>query len=318
MSTAAIWFGTNFLAVLTGLNVRSAGMRICWYFLESGADSVRHAGLFCAASDAHIPLDTRMAVMPSNELCTLNSTLSGGDALKLLEIIHRCTNCVAESDFTALFPSIREVCPFDFAVALLGGVEDNRFAVAGGVRIDLPEHFSRAYLANNYIQTDALVKESAMTQSIQYWPDGWARLGQRHEIVTLCMDNNLKTGFIHGSKPTSLTKKGGLFSFSGPSMPNDNRTAAIIGLVVPHLHLSLSRVFNKMPSADKAITLSNREKDVLNWLKQGKSSWDISVILGISERTVNYHVYNMMQKLEAVNRPQAVAMAIHLGLIDVD
>jgi LuxR family transcriptional regulator, quorum-sensing system regulator CviR len=101
-------------------------------------------------------------------------------------------------------------------------------------------------------------------------------------------------------------------------MPNDNRTAAIIGLVVPHLHLSLSRVFNKRPSADKAITLSNREKDVLNWLKQGKSSWDISVILGISERTVNYHVYNMMQKLEAVNRPQAVAMAIHLGLIDVD
>lgn len=63
--------------------------------------------------------------------------------------------------------------------------------------------------------------------------------------------------------------------------------------------------------------LSAREKEVLNWLKQGKSSWDVSVILDISERTVNYHVYNIMRKLEAVNRPQALAAAARLGLIDI-
>ncbi|MDD2319375.1 MAG: helix-turn-helix transcriptional regulator [Geobacteraceae bacterium] len=65
------------------------------------------------------------------------------------------------------------------------------------------------------------------------------------------------------------------------------------------------------------VVLSTREKDVLNWLKQGKSSWDISAILGISERTVNYHVYNIMEKLEAVNRPQALAIALRLGLIEI-
>ncbi len=49
---------------------------------------------------------------------------------------------------------------------------------------------------------------------------------------------------------------------------------------------------------------------------QGKSSWEISVILNISERTVNFHIYNIMQKLEAVNRTHAVAVATSLGLIE--
>ncbi len=58
--------------------------------------------------------------------------------------------------------------------------------------------------------------------------------------------------------------------------------------------------------------LSTREKEVLGWLRMGKTSWDISVILRISERTVNYHVNNIMRKLGVVNRMQAVSMAANL------
>ncbi len=61
--------------------------------------------------------------------------------------------------------------------------------------------------------------------------------------------------------------------------------------------------------------LSPREKEVITWLKKGKSSWDISIILCISERTVNFHIKNIMQKLNAVSRTHAVAKAIEVGLI---
>ncbi len=64
--------------------------------------------------------------------------------------------------------------------------------------------------------------------------------------------------------------------------------------------------------------LSQREIEVLKWLRNGKSSWDVSVILGISERTVNFHINNVMKKLEAVTRTQAVATAIENELIDID
>ncbi len=64
--------------------------------------------------------------------------------------------------------------------------------------------------------------------------------------------------------------------------------------------------------------LSEREKEVLGWLTKGKSSWDVSAILNISERTVNFHVQNIMQKLNAVSRTQAVAVALEKGIINTD
>lgn len=70
----------------------------------------------------------------------------------------------------------------------------------------------------------------------------------------------------------------------------------------------------KPKTGQQSAALSFREKEVLNWLKKGKSSGDISIILNISERTVNFHVKNIMQKLDAVTRTQAVATAIELGL----
>jgi len=61
--------------------------------------------------------------------------------------------------------------------------------------------------------------------------------------------------------------------------------------------------------------LSNREKEVLKWLKEGKRSWDISRILHISRNTVNFHIKNLLEKLNVVNRTQAVSEALRRGII---
>lgn len=58
-------------------------------------------------------------------------------------------------------------------------------------------------------------------------------------------------------------------------------------------------------------SLSTREREVLMWLRCGKTSWAISVILKISERTVNFHVNNIMRKLGVINRMQAVSEAFN-------
>ncbi len=66
----------------------------------------------------------------------------------------------------------------------------------------------------------------------------------------------------------------------------------------------------------KHVTLSPREKEVFKWLRKGKTSWDISVILNITERTVNFHINNVIQKLNAVSRAQALAITIEAELIN--
>ncbi len=66
------------------------------------------------------------------------------------------------------------------------------------------------------------------------------------------------------------------------------------------------------------VDISLREKEILHWLKKGKSSWEISQILHIGASTVNFHVKNILQKLNAVSRTHAVALAIERGLINLE
>ena len=61
--------------------------------------------------------------------------------------------------------------------------------------------------------------------------------------------------------------------------------------------------------------LTRREIEVLTWAARGKSSTDIATFLGLSDRTVNFHIENVLRKLGVATRVQAVVKAKSLGLI---
>jgi DNA-binding CsgD family transcriptional regulator len=50
-------------------------------------------------------------------------------------------------------------------------------------------------------------------------------------------------------------------------------------------------------------------------MKEGKTNWEIARIIGLSERTVRFHVGSIFTKLEVTSRTQAVARAMGAGLI---
>ena len=62
-------------------------------------------------------------------------------------------------------------------------------------------------------------------------------------------------------------------------------------------------------------TLSEREREILQWIAAGKSQFDVGVILSISTRTVEVHLRSAREKLGAMTTPQAVARAIGMRLI---
>ena len=61
--------------------------------------------------------------------------------------------------------------------------------------------------------------------------------------------------------------------------------------------------------------LTPRELEALQWTMEGKTAWEVGVLLGITERTAVLHVNNAMHKLGAVNKHQAVLKALRLGLL---
>jgi DNA-binding CsgD family transcriptional regulator len=104
-------------------------------------------------------------------------------------------------------------------------------------------------------------------------------------------------------------------TFSTNSTHDLNEIGRDIGAMVYFvscLQASLDRlVRNRQPIPQ----LSLREREVLCWSAAGKTSWEISVILHLSERTVNFHLQQAARKLQVKGRRAACARAVALGLI---
>jgi LuxR family quorum sensing-dependent transcriptional regulator len=71
------------------------------------------------------------------------------------------------------------------------------------------------------------------------------------------------------------------------------------------------------PDGPSTSNLTPREREVLRWVAQGKSAWEIGEILNISKRTVDHHTQQAARKLGAVTRAQLVVNAIRTGDIEL-
>lgn len=75
---------------------------------------------------------------------------------------------------------------------------------------------------------------------------------------------------------------------------------------------AVAKLFNPVLQSAK---LSRRELECLQLAAKGLISAEIALALGIGVRTVHYHVANMLTKLDASNRQEAIARAVAAGLI---
>ena len=81
-------------------------------------------------------------------------------------------------------------------------------------------------------------------------------------------------------------------------------------------NLIFTDVVELQAGAGQNVSLSRREIECLSWASAGKTSVEMSEILGLSEYTVNHYLNRATRKLDAVNRVQAVAKAIRAGLLN--
>lgn len=105
----------------------------------------------------------------------------------------------------------------------------------------------------------------------------------------------------------------GAVSFAGDGpLPNRQQMMELMYVSI-HVFERLAVIRNM----DVRVTdiLTEREIDCLNWTAAGKTSAEIAEILGLSEHTVNHYLNRAAKKLNTVNRTQAVAKALRIGLI---
>ena len=93
------------------------------------------------------------------------------------------------------------------------------------------------------------------------------------------------------------------------------RIVADLQLFAVHAQDTALRVLVSEAARPELPALTPRELEVLRWTMDGKTTSQISVILGIGDRTSVFHLQNAMQKLNCNSKHVAVVRALRLGLL---
>ncbi len=247
--------------------------------------------------------------------------LSKQDAIILLEMISESLACSSEDQVLRLMSKLGALLPYHAALSCIsklgatGAIEDLKV-----VNVDYPADYLAELAKRELVMKDPIVRENFKSFRLQYWADTFKQQSLTrdvHTIFSLAEDygfHKVSTGCGYGHGVRNLKgTEGSFFCYQG--LDRSSRTEEILSLVIPHFHEALCRAGS---SSKNRSPLTSKETEVLKWLRQGKSTWDISVILGISERTVKFHVGNIMQKLDATTRAHAVAIALEQGLVDIE
>ena len=88
-----------------------------------------------------------------------------------------------------------------------------------------------------------------------------------------------------------------------------------VHLMTVYLHCAIQQALTTHSPPQDALKLTDREVECLVWTDQGKTSWEISMILRVSEATMNFHLKNVLRKLGVHSKTHAVAKTLVLGLI---
>ncbi len=174
------------------------------------------------------------------------------------------------------------------------------------------------YVAQEHFRHDAIVKMLPTSLDVMIWSDLIGRNeveGASKRIFEEAGEFGLGDGFVlpqhylNGAVAASIMT-------SPRAIERSKRSRAAAHILTAYYGMSVRRLMAPM-SSSAGVRLSPRQRECLQWVRAGKSDWEIGEILKISEHTVKEHIEAARTKLGVRTRTQAVIEAIALRLISL-
>lgn len=175
-----------------------------------------------------------------------------------------------------------------------------------------PEAWQARYAEQGYLTVDPTVRHGAASLQPLVWSE--AVFAAARPLWEEARGHGLQVGWAQSSRTTDgctglLTLARSHEALSDAELRHGE---ANMSWLAHAAHQGLARL---QRPAVPAAALSAREAEVLRWMADGKTSNEAATILGLSERTVNFHVANALVKLGTANKTAAVVKAALLGLL---
>ena len=203
---------------------------------------------------------------------------------------------------------------FIYGVRLHAGPgEAHEFVLSG-----YPSAWRSIYEQEGYAASDPTVAHALSSSLPVIWSSEFFLDKGAKTLMEHAHQFGLRSGLTVPVHSASLQT--GLLSLASEASELDDDVARIAHsqLFATYLHEAVRKLVEKNARVQQIeCQLTPREKECLSWAAAGKSSWEISQIVSSSERTVNFHIGNVIQKLGVASRSHAVAKALAGGMIQI-
>ena len=177
------------------------------------------------------------------------------------------------------------------------------------------QRYQQIYETENYLEVDPTVLHAMTSTSPFVWHE------KMFASARPLWEESIAAGLSHGWAQSSRIRSGvaGMLSLSRSDEP---LTKSELGHITPRLvwfnqlsQIGLHEVLLKEVVNVAHIQLTDRESEIMRWTADGKTAADISIILSVAERTVNFHISNVLEKFNVSNKIAASVQAVLLGII---
>lgn len=233
------------------------------------------------------------------------------DAFEALEGAKTCDDLRVEMK---KFATLMEFDHFVYALTINAPSLKQQHYLLNG----FPPEWCERYIKGGYFEVDPVVRHAQTTSLPAIWTEEMFHDGQHEQFWEEARAFGLNCGlsFAVRDQPGVM----GIFSIARDK-PLDLAAldmAALIGraqMFASMLHHAVARIELPKLLPEQNAILTSRERECLRWSADGKTAWEIGHILNIAERTVVFHVNNVIKKLGAANKTQAIVRAIALKLL---
>ncbi|MBZ9673774.1 LuxR family transcriptional regulator [Mesorhizobium sp. B2-1-8] len=179
-----------------------------------------------------------------------------------------------------------------------------------------PLDWYRRYVSEDHFLHDPCVAQCRHSPEPFLWRElPAAKLSTRAKLV---MDEAAEFGMREGiCVPIHVPLSGpSVVTAASDGMEVAPREMPVIETLCVHTFRSLSAL-GTPGDGDEPMPLTARERELLEWSAQGKSTDDIACILGVTRNTVESHQRNIRGKLDAINVSHAIVKALRRQEIQI-
>ncbi len=223
----------------------------------------------------------------------------------LAEIMYQVRGVQTRDQIPNLASAVSPLIPHQFAACGSYNTQKRALHVA---YTSFNKELNELYVSQGYV-TDPSIQLLDRTQIGTVSSEDSPELTTPREVTSLKLDFGVKTCLSVGVR--GVLGACTYFVLSNFDQRQIWKLRSMMQILAPHFHLAYMRATTwaqGTPSSTKRVDLTAREEEIMRWVAEGKTNWEISMILKVSLNTIKFHLKNIYQKLGGVeNRWSAVA-----------